>query len=186
MAKTLKPVRARQRPLKPNQIDRVGDVVYMTLTQGKVAYLDSSDYELVKAHRWHAHFNGFEWYPMTRLRSSDGTTETWKLHQMLMPVDAPLLVDHGDGNGLNNRRYNLRKATIGQNNFNAKKHRGKGSTSKHTGVSWDKRRDHWIARIAVNKKMIHLGSFGTESEAYHARKAAEATYYPGFEKRNCG
>lgn len=76
------------------------------------------------------------------------------------------LVDHIDGNGLNNTRDNLRLATNSQNLFN----RGKSVNNKsgYKGVSKIKNREKWIAQIAINGRNMNLGSFDTPELAYAA------------------
>lgn len=84
-----------------------------------------------------------------------------------------LLVDHEDGDTLNNAYTNLRMATHSQNGQNRAK---QGNTSsKFKGVSYDKYRKRWMTGIMLNKKQIYLGRFVDEvlaAEAYD-RKALE-------------
>lgn len=83
-------------------------------------------------------------------------------------------IDHVDGNGLNNRLDNLRIATPSENCKNQR--RRPDNTSGITGVSWYRAGQKWHARIAVNRRTIHLGYFSTKEEAVAARKAAEVRY----------
>lgn len=75
-------------------------------------------------------------------------------------------VDHINGNILDNCRTNLRLATHVENIRNQK--RRVNNTSGYKGVYKPKRRNRWIARICVNNKGIHIGSFSTPEEAYKA------------------
>lgn len=92
----------------------------ITLTQGLTALVDDEDYELVSKHKWHAHFSRGSWYARRSFKIP-GTRKTGKeyLHRLLMG-DTQALVDHVNGNGLDNRRGNLRHATGKQNQGNAK------------------------------------------------------------------
>ena len=83
-----------------------------------------------------------------------------------------MVVDHIDGNGLNNRRSSLRICTHRQNMWNSRP-RGKGS--KYKGVCWDKSRKRWIVVVRRGDLHIHLGRFDDEVEAARAydRKAFE-------------
>lgn len=86
--------------------------------------------------------------------------------------------DHINGNGLDNRRENLRLATRSQNSIN----RGKQSNNKsgYKGVSWNKRDKRWTAQITINKHIINLGGFDTPEQAYEAYKEAAKQYHGTF------
>lgn len=73
------------------------------------------------------------------------------------------VVDHKDDNKLNNVLENLQIVTA---RFNVSKNRK--STSKYTGVSWNKRRKKWYCQIRINKKDFKLGYFDNELEASKA------------------
>lgn len=79
-------------------------------------------------------------------------------------------VDHWDRDTSNNREWNLRHATRGQNLTNAKK--PKHNTSGFKGVSWHSRSHRWRAEISVNRERRHLGLFDTAEEAHAAYFAA--------------
>ena len=78
----------------------------------------------------------------------------------------PELVDHIDGDGLNNGIDNLRKATKQQNNFNRKG--CSNSTSKYKGVSWNTKESKWVAQASINYKKYFLGYHSTEESASEA------------------
>lgn len=85
-------------------------------------------------------------------------------------IERPLIrgeqVDHIDGNGLNNQRDNLRVATKTENMRNSK--RRKNNTSGFKGVSKNGKHGY-MAKIAMGKTQIYLGTFTTPeaaSEAY--------------------
>ena len=68
------------------------------------------------------------------------------MHRMIMGLDVAL-VDHRDGNGLNNTRANLRLVTVRENNINATKRRG--CSSRYRGVDWCRGARAWRARVWV-------------------------------------
>jgi hypothetical protein len=72
-----------------------------------------------------------------------------------------LLVDHIDGNKLNNNLWNIQLVT---NRKNSSKDR-KNKTSKFTGVSWHKQSNKWLAQVRKNNKVEYLGVFEKEEEA---------------------
>jgi hypothetical protein len=88
-----------------------------------------------------------------------------RLHRLIMGVTEPtVLVDHINGNGLDNRRENLRLATVTQNNYNCRKRTCK-SSSKYKGVVYYQERKKWRARMFDHGKVMWLGDFETEVEA---------------------
>ena len=82
------------------------------------------------------------------------------------PLEDDELVDHIDGNGLNNQRSNLRRATHAENNANTCK--SINNTSGFKGVSFDVLSGKWKAYIRINSKQKTLGRFQTREEAYEA------------------
>lgn len=86
--------------------------------------------------------------------------------------------DHVNGNGLDNRRANLREATTAENGRNVPKLRG---VSRFKGVSWHKARSRWQVRIHIapgNER--HLGYFTDEMQAAMAYDAWARICYGEF------
>lgn len=90
-------------------------------------------------------------------------------------------IDHINGIRDDNRLLNLRDVTQQVNVQNVKKARS-DSKSGHLGVSWNKASRKWLSRIAVNKRIIHLGYFTDIEMAIIARKSAETIYHPSKPK----
>jgi hypothetical protein len=95
------------------------------------------------------------------------------MHRQIMNAPEGLLVDHIDGNGLNNQKNNLRLCSSAQNARNRRP--TSKPYSKYKGVSWHKRNKKWEVRIAKSGKSTYLGTFEDELEAALAydRKAEE-------------
>jgi hypothetical protein len=92
------------------------------------------------------------------------------MHRAILRAGDGHNVDHIDGDGLNNRRSNLRFATTAQNSANRGKQ--KNNTSGFKGVRWHKRDKRWRAVIGINGKTKQIGSFKTPEAAYDAYCAA--------------
>ncbi len=135
------------------------NTVYIELQNGHEAIIDRADLMLVKNYHWYAKKDANTYY----VRASIGKGKKVLLHRYLLNPPKDLVVDHINGNGLDNRRKNLRFATHQENSFNKRKH--KRATSHYKGVSWDSSRLKWKAQIGFNKKRIHIGRFDTEIAA---------------------
>jgi 5-methylcytosine-specific restriction endonuclease McrA len=107
---------------------------------------------------------------------------TQRMHRFLANVPDDMEVDHWDGNGLNNRKRNLRIVTHQQNGCN----RGPqaNNTSGYKGVSWNKRDGKYEAWIRVNDRKIHLGYFDDILDAAKAYNEAAARLHQEFAKGN--
>lgn len=81
-----------------------------------------------------------------------------------IPCGYKLVVNHKDLNKLNNYADNLEIITQRENSN--KKHIK--SSSKYTGVAWDKKASKWRAYISINKERKYLGLFLSEIEAHNA------------------
>lgn len=93
----------------------------------------------------------------------------------------PRLIDHIDGNGLNNQRNNLREVNYSQNSMNSKTQDNTYSGVK--GVVLDKRRNIWMARIKLNGVTIDLGSSPRFEVAVKLRKRAEKKYFGEYARQ---
>jgi hypothetical protein len=76
------------------------------------------------------------------------------------------ILDHIDGNPLNNHISNLREATIKQNNENRKAQRN--NKTGYKGVSFNNRLQKYVAQIQHNYKPIYIGIYKTPHEAHLA------------------
>lgn len=91
-------------------------------------------------------------------------------------------LDHIDGNGLNNRISNLREATVIQNQANSKKRID--NSSGHKGVTWDKERGFWYARMRVNGRRVYLGSSTDYDVACSLYKDGMIKFHGEFARTN--
>jgi hypothetical protein len=168
-----------QRPFIPNEVfHRPDGVSEIRLSQGKTALVDTDDYAIVSGYRWcalHGPRANHLWYAIAHSRGN--YKKMVLMHQLLLPGNKE--IDHEDGDGINNRRRNIRPASHSQNGFNKK---ASLHSSQYHGVGWNKRDGKWRAYISRDRKSIHLGSFKFEEDAYAARLRAEKVVYPDFER----
>ncbi len=134
------------------------------LSLGKYAIVDDADFKAVSRHKWHAHKhpNSRTWYAIRNIRLANGKRTVLPLHRDLMMPPKGLCVDHVNGNGLDNRRANLRVCTHAENCRNSAK---KGTTSRFRGVFWCKGKRKWAASIKKNYRVYLLVRCGDETEA---------------------
>jgi hypothetical protein len=131
------------------------------LTKGKVAFVDDDDFEKLTKVSWYYNTSG---YACNKGGLSDKVVY---MHRFIMNCPDDMIVDHIDGNKLNNQKENLRIVTYSQNHMNRKVKR-KGCSSKYKGVSLDKRCGKWRAYIKKDGKYIHIGNFDNEIDAAKA------------------
>jgi hypothetical protein len=146
----------------------------LELTQDEVALIDDSDYEALSKFKWTL-------LKRKKLKHAYRTNkgQTVHLHRFIMGLEKgdKRQVDHINGNGLDNRRENLRVCTIRENQFN--RGRNKNNTSGYKGVIWNKQAHKWQARIHIPKQK-HLGYFNEAKDAANAYKEAAKLYQGNF------
>ncbi len=162
------PPRLRLEPPEPPS----DEIRYIGLTQGKFALVDAADYDALSQYKWHLVAPG----KLYAGRKEGG--KTIYMHRQIMQPPPGMLVDHINGNGLDDRRANMRICTNQQNMRNVRKRPGGDSIYK--GVYYDKRRRTWYARIGHNGKNHHLGTFATEIEAARAYDRAARELFGEF------
>ena len=156
----------------------VGNIAFVPLTKGYEATIDAADVPLVAGCSWYATVHEHGAYATTRERGRDGKWRTKYMHRTIIgDVSAPT-IDHKDGNGLNNRRENLRPATASENQRNQRL--SVANTSGFKGVTWDRSRARWRANIKVNGRLRFLGSFADIEGAAAAYAAASDALHKEF------
>lgn len=151
----------------------------LKISRGLVALVDDDVFDALSAHKYYASKSGATHYAVRHQKPI--VLGKLKLHHEVIgyPPDG-MVVDHIDGDGLNNTRANLRFVTVRQNQQNqvlstCKKH------SKYPGVSRYIRGkySYWVAGAKFNGKRKTIGYFDTEEAAHaaylQAIKSFEAT-----------
>lgn len=150
-------------------IIKASEVKEVPLTQGKVALIDSKDYELVSKYKWSAARCGRRDTDFCAIghEKVNGKYRTLRMHSLLMRPQEGMVVDHINHNPLDNRRSNLRICTRQQNRFNSLA--PLDNTSGYKGVSWHQtgggRWGYWRVRFTVNGKRVNGGIFKELKEA---------------------
>lgn len=146
------------------------------------AVIDSCDYEKVKDLKWSQKegyaFNAKYKISLARFLVFGGVEEA--------KGKGKILVDHKSGDTLDNRRENLRKCSVKENNRNRIGKTGK----EYKGACYypyrGKGKEKWLARIRVDNQLIHLGYFDTPEQAALVYNRAAKKYFGNYAKINEG
>lgn len=156
-----------------------GDAAKVPLSGGGFAVVDIADIPLICDQAWQR-----SRVPHNRTSYAMATTagKTVMMHRMILGLKTPrkIFVDHIDGDGLNNRRANLRECTLRQNQYNRRSSRG--SSSKYKGVSL--KSGKYEASITIAGKGCYLGRFESEEDAARAYDATAKKIHGKFARLN--
>lgn len=148
------------------------------LVDNKRVYLNKEDLSIFNQYDWHLINKKGTYY----VASQNNKGKTIYLARLIMKAEKGTLVDHKNGDTLDNTRENLRLCTKTQNAQNMKPN--KNTTSKYKGVCWDKFRQKWRVNIKVNNKQTFLGRFDCENEAAIQYNKYATLYYGEFARLN--
>ena len=165
----LRRLKLEKRVIRPITIK--GDIAEIELTRGHIALIDATDVPLVRGRSWFASGKLPKIYAATRGDNQMPLT----LHRFLVNPPNGMVVDHINGDGMDNRRCNLRLATPQQNMANARR---KVGDSGYIGVQKMKA-GRFFASV-----QIHLGSFDTAEEAARAYDAKATELFGEFAMTN--
>lgn len=154
------------------------------LTRGKVALVDDADFDWLNQLKWYASEAKKNTFYAMRVNCYGGERVSIFMHRLIVGLtDRKILVDHKDGNGLNNQRQNLRSATPTQNCYNRRFYKAKKS-SKYKGVYLDRPGGSWYSKIQINRVRKYLGMFKSEIDAAIAYNEAATKYHGEFARLN--
>jgi hypothetical protein len=137
----------------------------ITLTQNKIALVDDCDFKDLNQHSWQGKtFSNGKTYALRNIYCA-GKFITVLMHREILGIkkEKGVLVDHRNGDTLDNQRHNLRAATASQNTMNKRKRMN--CSSRFKGVYFAKWTGKWRASIQKEGKRIQLGLFRDELEA---------------------
>ena len=162
----------RKRPVRIE-----GDIAYVTLTQGYEAVIDAADVPLVSEHNWFANVQPHTVYAM-RTDHTGPKSRGVLMHRVIAGTQDGLAIDHRDGDGLNNKRSNLRSATVAQNNHNRRTNSNNAVGIK--GVARCKTSGKWQARIMLNGEREFLGLYRCPTAAHFAYVKASTALHGDY------
>ncbi len=127
---------------------------------GGIAEIDESDAELILSRSWYADKSG---YAKSRING-----KIVRMHRLIIGAKEGEHIDHANGNGLDNRRQNLRIVRRNENMWNSKKKNQRGAratSSSFKGVYLGKGRNPWRAEVTKFGKRIFSMGFANEQDA---------------------
>jgi len=155
------------------------------LTQGLVAIVDDEDFKRLIRNRWFAGRKRRQTYAVRQIYLAESkTNRRLYMHREVLGARPGSQVDHANGNGLDNRRSNLRYANYSQQKANSML--SSSNTSGFKGVSRDGRgrRKEWRAQLRVGGRSLLCGSFHEATEAARAYDEAAVTHFGEFARTN--
>ena len=148
------------------------------LPSGHTFQVDPEDWELLKGHRWFVMRHNRNFYVRTVLHvpvpGQSRRNVNILMHRVILGCTSmgglamrpEAHVDHIDGDGLDNRRANLRLVTRSQNHQNQVRVKpNKVGISRYKGVCWDRWRGKWAASICFGRRKVFLGRHMLEEDA---------------------
>lgn len=153
---------------------------------GRSTIVDDADFERIKEMKWHEIRKPIgdrnAYYAANETRIGGLRVKTY-LHRFLMSPGPGMVVDHINGDTLDNRRENLRVCTHAENIRNAVKRKITDS-SPYKGVYRYGIKGKWLSHIQVDGKVINLGVFTCPIEAAKAYDKAATKYHGAFARIN--
>jgi hypothetical protein len=149
--------------------------IEIPLTQGYVTRIDDTDRVFTDGRKWHAVARPYKNTVYARTKINGRQVN---LHNLLCPDWEE--VDHADGDGLNNCRWNLRDGAQFRNNANT----GMRSTNTSGYKGVQRVPGAWTATVTVNRKRTYLGTFGSPEEAAYAYDQAAIRHFGEYARTN--
>ena len=157
------------------------NTIKLELTKGFYALVDADCPDWIKKQKWCSTKSGTseKVYAACSGRQHNHSG-LLLLHRVIIGAQKGQMVDHINGDTLDNRRSNLRFCNHSQNGANSIPKRG----LEFKGVTLDKRRNKWTARIVLNYKKVYLGEFDDKIDAAKAYDKAAKKHFGEFCKLN--
>lgn len=149
------------------------------LTRGKFAVVDNENFDSLSQNKWHYWIDPKSLVEYAvRHKKIKGKVQRLMMHREITRSSHNLVIDHRNGNGLDNRRENLRTCTKVQNNMNRKPNKSNQTGLK--GISWNTQIRKWKAGIGFKGKAINLGHYYDKRTAALVYRLFSVLYYGEF------
>jgi len=148
-----------------NRLDNEKQMKRIKLTKRFYTLVDNEDFERATKHKWVVSSGRSNTRYAQGSNKIDGVKKTTYLHRFLLDAPKGMQVDHINGNGLDNRKSNLRLCTQTENQRNSYKHRQGtpvGVCRTTTG--------YYKAQVTVKGKLVYIGIRKTQEEAIKLRE----------------
>ena len=166
-----------------NKIQISGDIAIMEIVSKNEileCWIDKEDLPILTSFgtSWAISRSGNYGYINVRTHKQiDGKKVLYKLSNLILPPSKGEVVDHINGNPLDNRKVNLRLIPVWGNQQNLA-NLVRTNKSGYRGVNWYKPLGKWRAKACVNKKHYHLGYFDNKEEAAEVVKEFRRRHMP--------
>lgn len=148
------------------------------------AKIDDCDFEMISKYKWlTVRSFGCSYASTSKKIFFNGKLRHVRMHRIILNCSDGEIVDHKDGDGLNNQRQNIRKCTCLENSRN-KDNRKKKSRISFKGVGWHKATKKFRAYINISYRHLSLGYYENEYDAARAYNEAAIKYFGEFAKLN--
>jgi hypothetical protein len=152
----------------------------IVLREGYHALVDDRDYAFLNQFSWRARIRPSSSreiiYAITSIPTGRTRSKNVFMHRLIK--GGTKIVDHKNGDGLDNRRSNLRECSSSQNRMNCRK--ATGTSSIYKGVTFDRQMKRWRAQIGVLHRLKFLGYFDNEIDAAVAYNIAAQLFFGEF------
>lgn len=155
---------------------------YVELSNGGFALVDDADLCLVADRSWRHTRDGRSIYVVSSKPPKSAVHTSRLMHRVILDAPSNRLVDHINGNGLDNRCSNLRLATRAQNSQNRQVHAN--GSPPFRGVTLHRQTGKWQAQLKTSGRSLYLGLFATPEAAARAYDSAARENFGEFSSLN--
>jgi len=152
------------------------------LTKGQFAIVDDEMYDYLNQWKWFANNHNGKFYVVRNITVSNNKQNKIYMHRLILKPEKNMVIDHLNGDGLDNRKCNLRICTHAENMRNSKI--SINNKSGYKGVSYQENRNNYRAQIKFNNKTINIGDFIDPIDAARAYNDAALKYHGEFANIN--